>query len=115
VRDRGDGPPFYVRLGLAGLLDGFGFLRDLFADHVTRHSSEVVQALADSEAFGDRMPSRNTITNRLNDLEKQGYLRRVGRGRYERVQTNGARPHDFAPPEGGATETIPDHAEGVMS
>ncbi len=91
------------RLGLAK------FLRNLMADGQRRHLTDVLAVLEATEPFASNMPTRNSVSNRLFDLEKSGYLRRIERGTYQLASTS-----DTAPSNGaggaGADETEPRQA-----
>ena len=68
--------PRAVRMGRRGLST---VLREMFSDGQPRSIAEVVEGL---EATGERVPSRNSIGNRLVELRDLGVLRQLGRGIY---------------------------------
>lgn len=77
-------PPPRKRLGLAA------FLRKLMADGQRRHLDDILKVLSVTEPFASNMPGRNSVSNRLFDLDKKGYLHRVARGTYQLASSNGS-------------------------
>ena len=58
-------------------------LAELLADGKPRTTDEVADELAQMPAFQSKPPSQQTVTNRLFDLYKEAYLRRLDRGIYQ--------------------------------
>ena len=60
-----------------------GFLKRLMADGRRRTLDQIAQAVEADANFVDRRPNRNTLSNRMHELMRSGYVQRVERGIYE--------------------------------
>ncbi|MBA2792499.1 MAG: hypothetical protein H0U32_00720 [Thermoleophilaceae bacterium] len=79
------------------------FLRELLADGNPRSVDEIQQALAGDESFADRLPKRNTVITRLNELAKNGEIEKREGGTYRTAADPPGEANHFIFPEHGGS------------